>query len=299
MNAYAVSIPQRAVRSFAWLLGATMMFIALLTLQNAASAGQPAATQDRIVALAFDHASRTLFKATSTALSRSGDEGRTWTPIALPPTAAKGNIATVSVSARDRNAIYVAGAGLGVLRSKDGGQRWAPVNKGLPSRPAVALSTHAEQADTVYAYVDGKGIYRSQDGGANWRLMDRGPRDRIVHFVHSNMPGSMETGWLFAATSKGVRRSMDCFCGWHHAGEVTGKFHAVSYDPDQPERVYAAAREGLFVSTDGGEQWTRMKSPAAGVTALVATSSGGLYAAAAGKLFRSRDRGVTWENADA
>lgn len=299
MNAYAVSTPQRAVRSFAWLLGATTMCIALLTLQNAASAAQPAATQDRIVALVFDHASRTLFKATSTALSRSGDEGRTWTPIALPPAAAKRNITAMSVSARDHNAIYVAGAGLGVLRSKDGGQRWVPVNKGLLSLKVVAFSTHADQADTVYAYVDGTGIYRSQDAGANWRLMDRGPRDRIVHFVHSNMPGSMETGWLFAATPKGVRRSMDCFCGWHNAGEVTGNFHAVSYDPEQPERVYAAAREGFFVSTDGGEQWTRMKPPASGITALVATPSGGLYAAAAGKLLRSRDRGVTWEYVDA
>ncbi len=299
MKAYAISTPQRAVRGLAWLLAAITMFIALLTFQNVASAGQTAAAPDRIVTLTFDHASRTLFKATSKTLSRSSDEGRTWAPIALPPAAAKGNIAAVTVSARDHNAIYIAGTGLGVLRSRDGGQSWAPANKSLPSRKVVALSTHADQADTVYAYVDGKGIYRSQDAGANWRLMDRGPRDRIIHFVHSSMPGSMETGWLFAATPNGVRRSMDCFCGWHNAGEVTGNFHAVSYDPEQPERVYAAAREGLFISTDGGEQWTRIKPPAAGITALVAMPSGGLYAAAAGKLFRSRDRGVTWELLDA
>lgn len=299
MKAYAISTPRRAVRGLSWLLGAVTIFIALLTLQNAANAGQTVAAQDRIVALEFDNSSRTLFKATSKTLSRSSDEGRTWTPITLPPAAAKGNIAAVTVSARDHNAIYVAGTGLGVLRSKDGGQSWAPANKSLPMRKIVALSTHANQADTVYAYVDGKGIFRSQDAGANWRLMDRGPRDRIVDFVHSNMPGSMESGWLFAATPKGVRRSMDCFCGWHNAGEVAGNFHAVSYDPEQPERVYAAAREGLFISIDGGEQWASMTSPAPGITALVATSSGGLYAVADGKLFRSRDRGVTWEHVDA
>lgn len=279
-----------------WLLG--LIFIGLMSLQNAANATQPAVTKARIVALKFDSVSRVLWKATSKALFRSGDEGRTWTPVALP-NEAKGNIAAITISARNPNTIYIAGTNMGVLRSKDGGRSWAAANKGLPSLRAVAIAAHSDQTDTVYAYIDGKGIFRSQDAGVNWRLMDRGPRDPILHFIHTNMPGSMETGWLYAATSQGVRRSMDCFCGWHNAGEVTGNFHMVSYDPDQPERVYAAAREGLFVSTDGGEQWTKMKSPSAVTTALIATPLGGLYISANGKLFRSRDRGVTWENVDA
>lgn len=289
---------QKSARGLWWLLGAVTIFIGLLTLQNVANASQPAPAQERIVALDFDHASRTLWKATSKTLFRSSNEGRTWTQVVLP-TAAKGNIAGLRLSARDSNMIYIAGPRMGVLRSRDGGRSWTAGNKGLPSRSVVALSAHSDQANTVYAYINGKGIFRSQDAGSNWRLMDRGPRDAIVHFVHTNMPGSMETGWLYAATPKGVRRSMDCFCGWHNAGTVTGNFHVISYDPDQPERVYAAAREGLFVSTDGGEQWSKLKTPMAVMNAVVATPSGGLYAAADGKLFRSRDRGVTWQNVDA
>ncbi|OGB26703.1 MAG: hypothetical protein A3I66_03845 [Burkholderiales bacterium RIFCSPLOWO2_02_FULL_57_36] len=240
-----------------------------------------------------------MLKATAKTLSQSNDQGQTWTRVALPPSAAKADVAAVAISAGDKRVLYIAGPGLGVFRTKDGGRSWTAANQGLPNRRVVALTTHADQADTVYAYVTGKGIFRSQDAGARWRLMDRGPREKILHFVHSNMPGSMETGWLFAATSEGVRRSMDCFCGWHKAGELVGKVESVAYDPDEPQRVYAGTAKGLFVSADGGEQWTSMKSPASVITALTAAPSGVLYAGANGSLFLSRDRGETWEKVDA
>lgn len=294
MKKYAITILPKPARGLSWLLGAATLSIGLVAIQNGASA-QPVAARAPIVSLEYDNASRTLWKATSKTLASSSDEGRTWTP-SVVPAFAKGDISAVTVSVRDPNAIYIGGQKMGVLRSQDRGRKWAAGNKGLPSRKVVALSVHSDQARTVYAYIDGKGIFRSQDAGANWRLMDSGPRDAIVDFVHSNMPGSMETGWLFAAKKTGVGRSMDCFCGWHAAGKVTGTFHAVSYDPDRPEQVYAAAREGFFVSSDGGEQWNRMKTPTGTITALTATPGGGLYAAIDGKLIRSRDRGVTWEN---
>ena len=280
-------------------LCAAALAVPLLGIQGLASAAQPPSTMDRTVALEFDNGTGTLLKATEGTLSRSSDQGRTWTPISLPASMARTTIATVAVSDGDKGALYVAGRASGVLRSKDGGRSWVPANKGLPKRGVSALATHAGQPDTVYAHVTGKGFFRSQDGGANWRLMDRGPREKIVHFVHSSMPGSMETGWLFAGTPDGVRRSMDCFCGWHKAGELAGKITAVAYDPDQPQRVYVSTAKGLFVSADGGEQWSSMKSPEATITALAAAPSGVLYAAGNGSLYRSGNRGETWEKIDA
>jgi photosystem II stability/assembly factor-like uncharacterized protein len=280
-------------------LGVVAVFAAVLAGQGLAGAAESAVSKDRVTALEFDRATATLLKATAKTLSQSGDDGRTWTKIALPPSAAKSDMATVAMSAGNKDVLYVAAPDFGVLRSKDGGNSWTAANQGLPSRSVIALTTHAEQPDTVYAYVADKGIFRSQDAGANWRLMDRGPREKITQFVHSNMPGSMETGWLFAATSEGVRRSMDCFCGWHKAGELKGKVDAVAYDPDEPQRVYAASAKGMFVSNDGGEQWTGMKSPGPAMTTLTAAPSGVLYAGGNDGLFRSRDRGQTWEKVDA
>jgi hypothetical protein len=109
------------------------------------------------------------------------------------------------------------------------------------------------------------------------------------------MPSKTGTGWLFAATSKGVRRAMSCHCGWQSAGQLSFSFRAVENDAALPARVYAAARDGFFISPDGGDHWVRMRSPVAPITALESTSSGSLYGAINGKLIRSTNRGVTWE----
>jgi len=247
-----------------------------------------------IVALGFDGSSQTLIKAGATALYRSSDGGRKWVPIALPP-AAKGHLAAMAVAAKDDGALYVAGPGIGVLRSEDGGRSWTARNAGLPEGEVVALTAHADQPRTVYVSVAGQGIFRSEDAGASWRLMDKGPRRDVVQFVHSNMPGSMQSGWLFAATTKGVSRAMDCFCGWRDAGGLSGKVSAVSYDPRQPQHVYAATSDGLFLSLNGGEQWSKAVAPSERISALLATP-GALYAAAGdGKLYRSADQAKTWK----
>lgn len=266
-------------------------------IQSPASATELVANRAPIVSLKYDKSTQTLWKATPKMLARSTNYGRSWTVVEVPSTA-QGRITTFTISARDPNVLYLGGPKIGVARSRDRGQKWDAGNSGLPSRKIVALASHSDQAMTVYAYIKEKGIFRSQDGGATWRLMDRGPRGAIVDFVHTNMPGSMETGWLFAAKTKGMGRSMDCFCGWHNAGEVSGAFNAVSYDPDQPQNVYAASREGLFVSTDGGEQWSRVTSPKGKITALTVVPGKGVYAASDGNLIRSVNNGITWETID-
>lgn len=273
------------------LAGAALLALGLGGFAGAAVAGDA-------VALAIDGAGRTLFKAGPELVVRSGDGGLHWAPVKLPTLAAPGRIASVAVAAG--GALYVAGPGFGVLRSDDGGEHWSARSAGLPGAEVAALATHAEQPETVFVYVTGYGFFRSQDGGARWQLMDAGPRGGIVRFVHSNMPGSMQTGWLFAATSQGVRRAMDCFCGWRDAGELGRPVTAVAYDPRQPRTVYAATGDGVFRSADGGEQWSRAGAPAAAVGALVVTPDGIVYATADdGTLFRSRDGAKTWERVGA
>lgn len=275
--------------------------IALVTQGGAYAAGQQSSgpsVKSNAVALEYQPAAKALVKATAKALFVSADEGLSWAERALP-SPLKGKAVNIAASARDAGLLFISAPGAGVLRSRDNGKNWTPVNKGLPGLQVTALTTHSEQGETVYAYVAGKGIFRSQDAGAQWRLMDRGPRQGISAFVHSSMPGSMETGWLFAATADGVWRSMDCFCGWHRAGETKGSFDAVTYDPAQPERVYAAGRSGVIISTDGGEQWSAITAPPVKAAALVATPAGVLYAAGKDRIYRSKDHGTTWERVDA
>lgn len=280
----------------------TVVLVLLALYGTAAAAASTDRDSDRVVALQFDNSTSTMFKATEHALYSSSDGGRTWTQLPLPSLKRGAAIAAIAVSAAVQNkyVLYVAGPGIGVLRTEDAGQNWLARHKGLPAGDVVALAAHADQPDTLYVSIAGKGIFRSENTGLHWKLMDGGPRDAILRLIHSNMPGSMQTGWFFAATAKGVRRSMDCFCGWRDAGGLGGSVNSIAYDPREPQHVYAATDDQLFVSTNGGEQWQRVKAPAAGLAALAATPSGALYAGARdGRLFRSTDRGATWARVDA
>ena len=291
------------IHSAAGGLRAVLLALILLALHGTAAA--EASTNrdpDRVVELQFDRSASAILKATAHAISRSRDGGRTWTPLPLPWFKTGMHIGAIAVSAPldGKSALYVAGAGIGVLRTEDGGLSWNARNKGLPSGDVLTLAAHGDQPRTIYAVVEGKGVFRSEDAGLHWKLMDGGPPDRILRLVHSNMPGSMQTGWFFAATAKGVRRSMDCFCGWRDAGGLGVSVTSVTYDPRQPQYVYAASEDGLFVSANGGEQWQRFQAPGSGIASLVATPSGLLYGVSRdGTLFRSSDRGATWSRTDA
>lgn len=277
-------------------LGRALPLLALLPLLFGA-AGHAEGAPGGVVALSSEPASGALLRAHSDALFVS-HRGSGWEQVQLPAALGDGRIAGVAAAVSGKGTWYIAGPGLGVLRTSDGGRTWEARNAGLPSHDAVAIATHADQPDTVYVYLSDKGIFRSEDGGKRWKLMDGGPREPLTQFVHSGMPGSMQSGWLFAATKTGVARSMDCFCGWHDAGGLNAKVHAVAYDPKEPHRVYAATEKGLFASANGGEAWERLKSPARVVTALAVMPSGALYIASANRLFRSTDGARTWEQLD-
>lgn len=272
--------------------------IGVLAVLGIAAVNAEDGSQPQIVALTVNGEAKALFKAYPHKLYRHNAEGRGWAQVPLPAAIEAHRIAAVAAANR-KDVLYLAGPGMGVLRSENGGRSWEARNDGLPSRDAVALTVHADQPDTVYVYLAGKGIFRSEDAGKHWKLMGGEPREPMAQFVHSNMPGSMQTGWFFAATAKGVARSMDCFCGWYDAGGLNAKVYAVAYEPKQPQRVYAATENGLFLSTNGGEAWTRVTSPGGVVTALAVMPSGTLYAASESRLFHSTDGARTWKRIDA
>ncbi|WP_148862200.1 WD40/YVTN/BNR-like repeat-containing protein [Marinobacter fonticola] len=157
--------------------------------------------------------------------------------------------------------LYVAGPGSGVWRYSTENQQWADLSETLPTLNVTAIAAHSTQAETLYVYVPEVGILRSRDGGSEWVQVDGGPQEAIRTFLHSNMPGSMESGWLFAGTPRGVARSMDCFCLWSDAGELRGEVSSLAYNFDSPMNVYAVIDGRLNHSADGGESWSAMAVP--------------------------------------
>lgn len=195
------------------------------------------------------------------------------TEIPLPPS--DSGAQPRSMAKGGDESLYLAGPGLGIWRYDEASKRWQSLNDTLPDLGVTAIAAHATQPDTLYAYLGDGGMFRSRDDGAEWVKVDNGPREPVQAFLHSDMPGSMESGWLFAGTTRGVARSMDCFCFWGDAGELRGTVTAIDYDPSAPENVYAVIEGQLHHSSDGGESWAGLKIPEP-VTALTFSLKEGL-----------------------
>ncbi len=246
-----------------------------------------------IVALAAARHMPALYKAQTRALYRSNDGARSWEPVALPSLPRGARLSSASISAGERPALYIAGPRLSVWRSDAQVTGWTEAGQGLPSRDVIAVAAHATRPDTVYAYIAGRGILRSEDAGQHWHLMDAGPRGGLTRFVHSDMAGSMQSGWLYTAGPQGVRLSMDCFCGWRNGDTLPAPARAVTFDPHTPSRVVASAADGVHESTDGGQTWKPLPDPGMKVDALAFAADGTLFAAGSGTLLRHTADG--WE----
>lgn len=213
------------------------------------------------------------------------------TEIPLPPS--DSGAQPRSMAKGGDESLYLAGPGLGIWRYDEASKRWQSLNDTLPDLGVTAIAAHATQPDTLYAYLGDGGMFRSRDDGAEWVKVDNGPREPVQAFLHSDMPGSMESGWLFAGTTRGVARSMDCFCFWGDAGELRGAVTAIDYDPSAPENVYAVIEGQLHHSSDGGETWVGLEIPQA-ITALTFSPKEGLVVGTENGDLLSRNASGEW-----
>jgi photosystem II stability/assembly factor-like uncharacterized protein len=86
---------------------------------------------------------------------------------------------------------------------------------------------------------------------------------------------------------------------WTAVGPWGGSIQAVSVQPADPQKVYAATDNGIFVSSDGGASW-RVTSPSfqgrgRATTDVDAAGASALYAVSLGVLYRSTDSGASWQ----
>jgi photosystem II stability/assembly factor-like uncharacterized protein len=178
--------------------------------QPAAPGGSAAGQTGPALSLAVDATDGSLLKVAG-GLFRSTDRGQTWQPLPIPASLKPDTLRTVATAIAAPSSVYAGGPGAGVVRSDDRGQTWQTVSAGLPSQDVSAFTVHSFRPDTLYAWIDGQGVFRTEDGGARWQKMDAGPEGAVVALAHSTLEGSMNTGWLYAATPAGPYLSMDCF----------------------------------------------------------------------------------------
>ncbi|MBI3090483.1 MAG: hypothetical protein HYY96_07420 [Candidatus Tectomicrobia bacterium] len=278
---------------------------AVTPLEHAAARLAVCRTQPRVAYLA----------AYEAGLWRSDDGGGTWRRLERYPVE---HAHSVAVHPQQPERLSVGSEPAAIYQSEDGGASWRecenfrllPESKDWyffePRQPHVrALTLAAHDAACLYAGVEVGGVYRSTDAGASWRACLGTHPD-----VHSLSVTPARPRTLYAATARHPYRSDDGGDTWTEIGSGLPLPYIVpiSPAPDDADLVLVACADSsrrrssrLMRSTDGGRTWHEPDWPGSKRDMAVAlawdfSDSAVVYAGTdKGALYRSGDRGASWE----
>lgn len=183
----------------------------------------------------------------------------------------------------------------GFCISNDGGLTWKMSGEGLPNAACTSLAIDPRNDPnnrTLYLIAFGRGLYKSEDSGKSWQLKVSGMESILEQNEHLYTLELAPDGTLYTAITKRVRQA-----------------------PGKPRDSRGGA---LFISEDGAESWKRIgpqlpeqlsrapndfskiwdiaASPHNADEIIVACSLDvHSRTGALGGLYRSRDKGRTWQ----
>lgn len=192
-------------------------------------------------------------------------------------------LSTSTDFAKDRT-LFASIRGAGLLRSKDGGRSWAPINKGLSFferwlddpkgddfRRDVQLAVSPDVAADRSLYAGspaGDGLFVSEDLGDSWLRLSSIDRQPIAVLAIALSPefGSDDT-MLVSVKGEGLFRSTDRGKTFGPVGRqliannTSIEYLAFSPSTSVPRKIVAASDEDLFISTNFGESWNLITRP--------------------------------------
>lgn len=233
---------------------------------------------------------------------KSTDSGKSWKLI-KNGMIDDSDVFAITINAENPEHI-IASACSGIYESFNGGERWAKI-QGIPSqsRRTRSIVQHPSVKGTIYAGTT-EGFWMSTNGGKSWSLTTQRNLEINAVAVHPEAPQR-----VFIATNNfGVMVSND---GGRNFTQTNNSFssrftYSILPDLEQPNRLYATTHNTataggfFFISDNAGQTWTQAKGLDISRVSPFAllqdrTDPNVMYLGANSGIFKSIDRGVSWE----
>jgi photosystem II stability/assembly factor-like uncharacterized protein len=182
-------------------------------------------------------------------------------------------IVVIALHPTNPNILYVATNDY-IYKSRDGGQTWENLSKGLTHSRVISMAIDPSYPATVYAGTKGDAVFKSYDGGQRWVSQRAGLDDvTITSVVNQFVFDPTDNTHLFVATTMGVFESQNGGDQWQKRMDGMKEVLmvvALTLDPTRSKVMYAGTSGGVYKTVNRAQWWDKVNN---GLVSPEATSS--------------------------